>query len=310
MLTTVIAVCFPKISFAQATINNNVSVTFSYPVPLTGNISQSLPFYTMQNFNDGREYKIEVTKDSPLMANNVQFSVNGITFTDGSTFTYTAPANGGVTAFGVTYYLSPGTAIGQTQLIKFKISKRTLGLWDWQSTFFYYIYSNCSYNGVLDQYGPLGAGDYEVTNSLDVKIAAKPSGGLVELDGGASVNLLPGFITDLSAGGAVQAIIDGCGGAYRISNPTHNNNENKDEVLNNNIHIYPNPSSGIFNIEFNETLAQKVTVYDAIGKVVYENMTDTNSTNVRIDISEFTTGMYFVKINAREKVIIKKIIKD
>lgn len=74
--------------------------------------------------------------------------------------------------------------------------------------------------------------------------------------------------------------------------------------------IYPNPSSGKFNIEFKDVSVQKVTVYDAIGKVVYENMTDTNSTNVRIDLSEFTTGMYFVKINAGEKVIMKKIIKD
>ena len=74
--------------------------------------------------------------------------------------------------------------------------------------------------------------------------------------------------------------------------------------------IYPNPSSGKFNIEFKDVSVQKVTVYDAIGKVVYENMTDTNSTNVRIDLSEITTGMYFLKINAVEKVIMKKIIKD
>ena len=97
------------------------------------------------------------------------------------------------------------------------------------------------------------------------------------------------------------------------------NNQQSEEVVtsindlishNADIQIYPNPSTGIFNIEFNEGSAQKVVVYDAIGKVVYENIVDVNSTAVSIDLSEFNSGMYFVKINAGEKMIMKKLIKN
>lgn len=74
--------------------------------------------------------------------------------------------------------------------------------------------------------------------------------------------------------------------------------------------IYPNPTNGKFNIDFEESSVQQITVTDALGKIVLENKTDANSTNACLDLSEYPSGVYFIKINAGEKTIMKKIVKD
>lgn len=76
------------------------------------------------------------------------------------------------------------------------------------------------------------------------------------------------------------------------------------------VNIYPNPSNGKFNIEFNNNSAEKITVFDALGKVVIESKVSENSNNQSLDLSDYSAGIYFVKVNAGEEIIMKKIVKQ
>ncbi|WP_298117969.1 T9SS type A sorting domain-containing protein [Flavobacterium sp.] len=73
-----------------------------------------------------------------------------------------------------------------------------------------------------------------------------------------------------------------------------------------NISIYPNPSNGIFNIASGNLSIEKVEVYDVTGKVIKSNSTGNNSS---IDLTDASSGIYFVKITANEQSTVKRIIK-
>ncbi len=69
--------------------------------------------------------------------------------------------------------------------------------------------------------------------------------------------------------------------------------------------IYPNPSNDIINIQTDKRFHNlKTSFYTLLGEVI---MTTNNQTE--IDISDLTTGTYFLKIEMDNKIITKKIIK-
>ena len=68
------------------------------------------------------------------------------------------------------------------------------------------------------------------------------------------------------------------------------------------INIYPNPTKGIVSIHSNFEI-DKVEVYSVLG----EKVAEFNNTS-RLDISQFTSGLYFLKITSDKKTITKKII--
>ena len=77
---------------------------------------------------------------------------------------------------------------------------------------------------------------------------------------------------------------------------------------NNEIFIYPNPTTGIITIEYHQfTGNEKILMSDITGKPL---LNSTLSGNVStIDISSFSPGMFFIKIITEEKVYVKKVIK-
>ena len=66
--------------------------------------------------------------------------------------------------------------------------------------------------------------------------------------------------------------------------------------------ISPNPSSGIFKINFK---VDKITIYDSLGKEILE-VEDTN----KIDLYNYSKGLYFIKILKEGKATTRKIIKN
>ena len=61
--------------------------------------------------------------------------------------------------------------------------------------------------------------------------------------------------------------------------------------------MYPNPSSEVVNFKTsNNSLIGTIVVYDAYGKMVYQN--NINS-QLELQISDWSKGLYFVKFGAQ-----------
>ncbi len=74
--------------------------------------------------------------------------------------------------------------------------------------------------------------------------------------------------------------------------------------LNNNFEIYPNPSTGIYSLEFSEELKDaEIQITDISGKTIYQNTISST-----IDISENASGIYFIAIKSNDKVFNTKLI--
>ena len=70
--------------------------------------------------------------------------------------------------------------------------------------------------------------------------------------------------------------------------------------------IHPNPTNSLINIYVNDTISiQSVSIYNSIGTLVFE----TSSNLKKINIENFTHGVYLLKIDTNEGSIVKKIIK-
>lgn len=89
--------------------------------------------------------------------------------------------------------------------------------------------------------------------------------------------------------------------------------DNKDNLQLNKFKIFPNPTDGLFNIEFDldDKVKTLVQVYNEEGKMVYSDKVknfDGIYSN-EIDLSKEDNGLYFIQIIQGKKSITKKIIK-
>jgi subtilisin-like proprotein convertase family protein len=78
-----------------------------------------------------------------------------------------------------------------------------------------------------------------------------------------------------------------------------------------NILVYPNPSSGIFNVKLNSFIDSdiKISVYDILGREVLQNSFNTISDfNEEIDISNANTGTYLMTISSERGKVTRRII--
>ena len=82
------------------------------------------------------------------------------------------------------------------------------------------------------------------------------------------------------------------------------NNLSKEIVLN----IYPNPATDIVNLSFSnegqKSLVKKIAVINSLGKVVFES---TNFVN-KIDLNQFSSGIYYISVDVVNQSITQKII--
>ena len=75
-----------------------------------------------------------------------------------------------------------------------------------------------------------------------------------------------------------------------------------------NFSVFPNPSkNGIFNIKLNSATdaSTSISVYNLIGKKVFQNTLETNAT---INLSNLSSGLYLMEVNENGKTATKKII--
>jgi hypothetical protein len=89
------------------------------------------------------------------------------------------------------------------------------------------------------------------------------------------------------------------------------NTENLSQALQNNIHLYPNPSSGIFNLEFSGLVdIITISIYNTIGKKLYEATIAVEEIHntIAINLSGLPKSIYFMHIQTRYGILQKKII--
>lgn len=93
-----------------------------------------------------------------------------------------------------------------------------------------------------------------------------------------------------------------------FNNPVRVNLSNT--ILNDvNIKVYPNPTTGVLNIQLQDKLSQTFyTVYDIRGMKIQEGYL--NETNQIINFTNFQKGLYIVKMKNENTEIIRKIIKE
>ncbi len=75
--------------------------------------------------------------------------------------------------------------------------------------------------------------------------------------------------------------------------------------IENNVTTYPNPTSNIFTIKLKNDILKSAIIYNQLGQQVKEIITN------KVDISNLSDGIYFVKINSQSgKTATKKVIKN
>lgn len=83
---------------------------------------------------------------------------------------------------------------------------------------------------------------------------------------------------------------------------------NTPEIKINSFNIYPNPSNGIFKMEFGNAEATRIKVYDLSGRLLKDDFVNGNTHQV--DLSQFNNGLYLVSVFMGETWKTEKIVLD
>lgn len=75
--------------------------------------------------------------------------------------------------------------------------------------------------------------------------------------------------------------------------------------------IYPNPSTGLFTIEKPNNLNKEVQirVLDATSKLIVENTISLGKQKIEVDITTYSSGIYYLQLQVEEEVFVKQILK-
>lgn len=72
------------------------------------------------------------------------------------------------------------------------------------------------------------------------------------------------------------------------------------------VNVYPNPSSGIFNLDLNVD-SSSIEIFDVNGRSCLEHENETN--NCIIDLRQFSEGIYIIKISSERGYELKRVLK-
>jgi hypothetical protein len=78
-----------------------------------------------------------------------------------------------------------------------------------------------------------------------------------------------------------------------------------DEVVD--CEIYPNPAREVIHIKMKKMELVNIELFDGTGKILWSKRV--NQMNVSISMSQFSNGIYFVKVSSKDRVRVEKIIK-
>ena len=108
------------------------------------------------------------------------------------------------------------------------------------------------------------------------------------------------FKFEFNSGGGNNLYIDNINISYKNTTGT-------DSFINQEISVYPNPSSDFLKISAFKNI-DEINIYDIMGKQVYSNKTNTKTLD--LNISNFKNGYYSIKIKVGEFIKVKSFIKN
>jgi len=76
------------------------------------------------------------------------------------------------------------------------------------------------------------------------------------------------------------------------------------ETIDNNLHVFPNPSKEFVNISIENNLPSALLLMDVSGKIILEK-TFTNFSN--IDLSKINNGIYFLSVTNNSQIITQRL---
>jgi hypothetical protein len=76
------------------------------------------------------------------------------------------------------------------------------------------------------------------------------------------------------------------------------------------VSIYPNPASDMVTVSFAGAPDTKISIYDAIGKLVYETNVKAGQEEVQINTSAFESGIYMLQLSNGKGKFIKKLFVE
>ena len=78
----------------------------------------------------------------------------------------------------------------------------------------------------------------------------------------------------------------------------------------NDLIIYPNPANDIIYIKTTETglFIKNLEIVDVIGKSVYQSVLNNSNDLIRISVTDFQPGFYFIKLHTNKGVVLNKFI--
>ena len=82
-------------------------------------------------------------------------------------------------------------------------------------------------------------------------------------------------------------------------------------ALSDKVSIYPNPTSGAFEMTGTEVLGSncKVEIYNYLGRSVYVSAIEKTDNNINLDLSSFPVGIYLIKLSNNGISCLKKIVR-
>lgn len=114
-----------------------------------------------------------------------------------------------------------------------------------------------------------------------------------------------GFIT--IAGDTMMKIAKYTGGNWvDYCGKKYGEEEAEEEIIANPFSLYPNPNNGIFTLETTNFENTTVTVYNITGQLILKGMLSQPFTT--INLSEFSKGLYFLKVETPSETITEKIV--
>jgi hypothetical protein len=169
-------------------------------------------------------------------------------------------------------------------------------------------YSNYNAAG----YNALPTANYTVNvNSGSVTVASYQAPlAALSLTGQAITVLASGFLNPASnsSGPAFGLFAAAATGGSLIPLPTLAVTAiSKNTFLQNNLSIYPNPFSDKINIDNQSGLSLTIDVIDLKGKLI--KTTQSNQTNIGMDLNELTPGIYFITVSNESEKATFKIVK-